>query len=193
MYEAHLAGFTADASSGSPRSDAARTPGSSRRSRTWSTSASRPSSCCRSSRSIPLAAPPGLTNYWGYQPISFFAPHLRTRARPAADRAPSDEFRDLVKALHRAGHRGHPRRRLQPHRRGRRGRPDVQLPRPRQRGLLPARRRRPLGVRGLQRHRQHVQRQRRDRPPAHPRQPPLLGRGDARRRLPVRPGVGVLA
>ena len=40
-----------------------------------------------------------------------------------------DEFRDLVKALHRAGHRGHPRRRLQPHRRRRRGRPDAQLPR----------------------------------------------------------------
>ena len=83
-------------------------------------------------------------------------------------------------------HRGHPRRRLQPHRRGRRGRPDLlasaasptttttcstddrRLPR-------------------LQRLRQHDQRQRPDRPPAHPRQPALLGPGDARRRLPVRP------
>lgn len=47
-------------------------------------------------------APPGLTNYWGYAPVSFFAPH------PAysSDRSPLgplDEFRDLVKALHRAG------------------------------------------------------------------------------------------
>ena len=36
-----------------------------------------------------------------------------------------DEFKAMVKALHAAGHRGHPRRRLQPHRRGRRGRPDA--------------------------------------------------------------------
>ncbi len=83
--------------------------------------------------------------------------------------------------------RGHPRRRLQPHRGGRRGRPDVLVPWPRQRGLLPARRRRPGALRGLQRDRQHAQRQRPDRPPADPRQPPLLGRGDARRRLPLRP------
>ena len=36
-------------------------------------------------------------------------------------------------------HRGHPRRRLQPHGRGRRRRPDVLLSRPRQRAVLPAR------------------------------------------------------
>ena len=41
--------------------------------------------------------------------------------------------------------------------------------------------------------RQHVQRQPPDRPAADRRQPPLLGRGDARRRLPVRPGGGPVA
>jgi isoamylase len=47
-------------------------------------------------------APPGLTNYWGYSPVSFFSPH----AGYAAAQGPLavlDEFRDMVKALHRAG------------------------------------------------------------------------------------------
>ena len=46
--------------------------------------------------------PPGLGNYWGYQPVSFFAPHSGYSSR----RDPLgvlDEFRDMVKALHRAG------------------------------------------------------------------------------------------
>jgi glycogen operon protein len=47
-------------------------------------------------------APPGLVNYWGYAPVSFFAPHqgYSSRRDPLA---PVDEFRDMVKALHRAG------------------------------------------------------------------------------------------
>ncbi len=49
-----------------------------------------------------LAAPPGLINYWGYQPIAFFAPHVAYSSRHDALSA-ADEFRDLVKALHRAG------------------------------------------------------------------------------------------
>jgi glycogen operon protein len=48
-------------------------------------------------------APPGLTNYWGYAPMSFFAPHSAYGTRPAEPLAVLDEFRDLVKALHRAG------------------------------------------------------------------------------------------
>jgi glycogen operon protein len=41
-------------------------------------------------------------NYWGYQPVSFFAPHhaYSSRRDPLG---PVDEFRDMVKALHRAG------------------------------------------------------------------------------------------
>jgi len=46
--------------------------------------------------------PPGLVNYWGYSPVSFFAPHSGYSARKAP-LGPVDEFRDLVKALHRAG------------------------------------------------------------------------------------------
>jgi glycogen operon protein len=47
-------------------------------------------------------APPGFRNYWGYAPVSFFAPH------PAysSDKTPLgavDEFRNMVKTLHRAG------------------------------------------------------------------------------------------
>jgi glycogen operon protein len=46
--------------------------------------------------------PPGRTNYWGYAPISFFAPHLAYSSQPEPLGA-IDEFRDMVKALHRAG------------------------------------------------------------------------------------------
>jgi glycogen operon protein len=50
----------------------------------------------------PFDAPRGRVNYWGYAPVSFFAPH------PAysSDQDPLgvlDEFRDMIKALHRAG------------------------------------------------------------------------------------------
>jgi glycogen operon protein len=48
------------------------------------------------------AAPKGLVNYWGYQPVSFFAPHGAYSSRASA-LAVLDEFRDMVKALHRAG------------------------------------------------------------------------------------------
>lgn len=46
--------------------------------------------------------PPGKTNYWGYAPVSFFAPHRAYSSRQDP-LGPLDEFRDLVKALHRAG------------------------------------------------------------------------------------------
>ena len=48
------------------------------------------------------AAPPGLRNVWGYEPLSFFAPHAAYGSRKAVG-AVLDEFRDMVKALHRAG------------------------------------------------------------------------------------------
>jgi isoamylase len=50
----------------------------------------------------PQAAPAGLINYWGYQPVGFFAPHQPYACRPGVASA-VDEFRDMVKALHRAG------------------------------------------------------------------------------------------
>ena len=86
------------------------------------------SSCCRSSSSIALAAPTGRVNYWGYQPVSFFAPHAAYASRPGPTAA--------ARRVPRHGQgappgrpRGDPRRRLQPHRRGRRRRPDDLLPR----------------------------------------------------------------
>lgn len=47
-------------------------------------------------------APPGLCNYWGYSPIAFFAPHAQYSSS-TEPLAVLDEFRDMVKALHKAG------------------------------------------------------------------------------------------
>ena len=87
------------------RSCAARTPDSPtpRRSSTCSASASPPSSCCRCSPSSQRAAPArqrGLTNYWGYNTIGYFAPHA---AYASAGDDPVSEFRAMVRSLHEAG------------------------------------------------------------------------------------------
>jgi glycogen operon protein len=50
----------------------------------------------------PQDAPPGRTNYWGYSPLAFFAPHP-LYSRHDDPLAVLGEFRDMVKALHRAG------------------------------------------------------------------------------------------
>ena len=50
----------------------------------------------------PQDAPEGFSNYWGYSPVSFFAPHAAYSSR-TDPLGPLDEFRDMVKALHRAG------------------------------------------------------------------------------------------
>ncbi|MGO4957371.1 glycogen debranching protein GlgX [Luteococcus sp. Sow4_B9] len=47
-------------------------------------------------------APEGRSNYWGYQPLAFFAPHAQFSSR-VDPLGPVDEFRDMVKALHAAG------------------------------------------------------------------------------------------
>jgi isoamylase len=46
--------------------------------------------------------PPGLVNYWGYAPVSFFAPHQAYSSHSDGAGA-VNEFRDMVKAFHRAG------------------------------------------------------------------------------------------
>ena len=50
----------------------------------------------------PQDCPSGMVNYWGYSPISFFAPHqgYSTSTNPLKV---LDDFRDMVKALHQAG------------------------------------------------------------------------------------------
>lgn len=50
----------------------------------------------------PQDCPRGLVNYWGYAPVSFFAPHHAYSSRQGRGE-PVNEFRDMVKALHRAG------------------------------------------------------------------------------------------
>ena len=50
----------------------------------------------------PLACPEGLLNYWGYQPVAYFAPHPKYRSR-RDPLGPVNEFRDMVKALHQVG------------------------------------------------------------------------------------------
>jgi isoamylase len=102
VYEAHLRGFTADPSSGVR-------PG---RRGTYAGFIDRiPYLADLGVTAVELLpvfqfdaldAPGGRPNYWGYQPVSFFAPHAQYSSRPGADAA-VDEFRDLVKALHRAG------------------------------------------------------------------------------------------
>jgi len=50
----------------------------------------------------PQDCPPGRVNYWGYAPVSFFAPHsMYSSCQDPLGVV--DEFRDMVKALHRAG------------------------------------------------------------------------------------------
>ncbi len=47
-------------------------------------------------------SPAGMKNYWGYSPVSFFSPHCGYSSRKDP-LGPLDEFRDMVKALHRGG------------------------------------------------------------------------------------------
>ena len=129
----------------------------------------------------------GLRNYWGYNTFGFFAPHYQYAANRHAGGAVA-EFKTMVRSFHEAGievildvvynHTG----------RGQPPRPHHQLPRHRQRRLLPAAGRRPEVLQGLHRHRQQPQRP----APAHPAADhglaAVLGAGDARRRLPLRPG-----
>ncbi len=46
--------------------------------------------------------PVGLVNYWGYAPVNFFSPQPAYSSR-GGPLGPVDEFRDMVKALHRGG------------------------------------------------------------------------------------------
>ena len=82
----------------------------------------------------------GLTNYWGYNTVGFFAPNA---AYSAAVRAGNAGRRGRRVPGHGAGaarrrYRGDLGCRLQPHLRGRSGRPDPVVPRFGQRGVLPA-------------------------------------------------------
>jgi isoamylase len=49
----------------------------------------------------PYDCPKGLVNYWGYAPVSFFAPH-HAYSSGRDPLSPVNEFRDMVKAMHHA-------------------------------------------------------------------------------------------
>ena len=136
-------------------------------------------------------APPGRVNDWGYQPLSFFAPHPGYSSRRDPLGA-LDEFRDMVKALHRAGIEvildvvyNHTCE-------GGAGGPTICF-----RGLandtyyiLGTDRATYADYTGM---RQHAECERNRRPADDRRQPALLGERDARGRLSLRLGLGPLA
>ena len=129
----------------------------------------------------------GLSNYWGYNTIAFLAPHHAYAMSAPRRGQPGAGVQGDGPRPARRGHRGDPRRGLQPHRRGQPHGPDALAARHRQRRLLPARRGRPAVLHGLHRHRQLAERAQ----PAHPAADhglaALLGHRDARRRVPLRP------
>ena len=172
------------------RTCGAPTPGwpPTRRWPTSRTSASPPSSSCRSTTSSTSRSSHerGLTNYWGYSSIGYLAPHAGYSATGrTGDQV--REFKGMVKALHGAGievildvvynhtaegnHLG----------------PDAVVQGRRQRRLLPPRARRPAALHGLHGHGQLAQRRAPERPAAHHGLAALLGHGVPRGRLPLRP------
>ena len=134
-----------------------------------------------------------MTNYWGYSTLAL----LRARPRASRPRAatPCASSRRWCRRLHAAGHRGRARRRLQPHVRGRRARPDGRASAASTTASTTAsRRERPARLRRLHRLRQHARRD------ATRRSLKLVMDSlrywvdrDARRRLPLRPRAGARA
>ena len=125
-------------------------------------------------------------NYWGYNTLSFFAPDLRYASSALAARRGARVQDDGARAARRRP-RGDPRRRLQPHGRREPPRADAVAARHRQRVVLPAAAERPALLPGLHRLRQHAEHAQPARAAADHGQPALLGAGDARRRVPLRP------
>lgn len=102
IYELHVRGFTKHPSSGIPRSNAGTYAGLIHKI---------PYLVDLGITAVELMpvfqfdatdAPADRVNYWGYSPVSFFAPHRAYSSRQDL-LGPMDEFRDMVKALHRAG------------------------------------------------------------------------------------------
>ncbi|MGD9547599.1 MAG: glycogen debranching protein GlgX [Candidatus Krumholzibacteriia bacterium] len=102
IYEMHLGGFTASPTSGLPEHLRGTYAGLAARIPYLSDLGVTAVELMPIHHFDPQDAPGGRTNVWGYSSLSFFAPH----APYSSDRSPLgpvDEFRDMVKALHRAG------------------------------------------------------------------------------------------
>ena len=194
VYELHVKGFTAAARPRCPRSCAGRTPASPPRRGTTTSRTSASRGRAAAGAPVRLRAGPGRARadeLLGLQLDRLLRPAQRLllvrRPRRAGRRVQGDG-----QGAARGRARGDPRRGLQPHRRGRPARADAELPRPRRRRLLQARR---LGERRRDVLRRHRLRQHRRRglpagAAADPRLAALLGHRDARRRLPLRPDAG---
>ena len=106
IYELHVRGFTADPSSGVSAAKAGTFTGLIEKIPYLQQLGVTAVELLPVFQFDPQAAPEGLVNVWGYQPISFLAPHQGYGTGGAGGSDPLavlDEFRDLVKALHRAG------------------------------------------------------------------------------------------
>jgi glycogen operon protein len=102
IYEMHVAAFTRDPASGVPESRRGTYAGVADRIDHLVDLGVTTVEFLPVQQFDPQDAPAGRVNYWGYSPVAWSAPH----AGWAADRSPTgpvDEFRDLVKALHRKG------------------------------------------------------------------------------------------
>jgi glycogen operon protein len=102
IYEMHVRGFTAHASSGLPESKRGTYAGLVEKIPYLRQLGITAVELLPVFQFDPQDAPPGRTNYWGYSPVSFFAPHQAYSSRQDPLGA-VDEFRDMVKALHRNG------------------------------------------------------------------------------------------
>ncbi len=102
IYELHVKGFTAHPSSGLPAADRGTYAGLIQKIPYLLQLGVTAVELMPVLAFDPQDAPGDLPNYWGYQPVSFFAVHP-FYARASAPQAVLDEFRDMVKALHRAG------------------------------------------------------------------------------------------
>ena len=102
IYEAHVRGFTAHPSSGLPASKRGTYAGLVEKIPYLQQLGITAVELLPVFQFDPLDAPRGRTNYWGYSPVSFFAPH-HAYSSSHGPLAALDEFRDMVKALHRSG------------------------------------------------------------------------------------------
>jgi glycogen operon protein len=102
IYELHVRGFTQHPSSGVPRERAGTFAGLIDKIPYLKDLGITAVELLPIAQFDPEDAPAGRRNYWGYAPVSFFAPHCAYSARRDPF-GPLSEFRDMVKALHRAG------------------------------------------------------------------------------------------
>ena len=102
IYEMHVRGFTADASSGLAESKRGTYAGLVDKIPYLHQLGITAVELLPVFQFDPQDAPAGRTNYWGYSPVSFFAPH-QAYSSSHEPLGVLDEFRSMVKALHRAG------------------------------------------------------------------------------------------